>query len=87
VRPAVTGVLAGPGGEVWVRRFDTGESWEGHARTWDRAGWNGAALGAVRMPPRFRPLRMVGSTMYGIAFDEMYADRVEVYHVSKAGAP
>jgi hypothetical protein len=41
----------------------------------------------VRMPPRFRPLRIVGSTMYGIAFDEMYADRVEVYHLSEAGAP
>ncbi|HEY0020409.1 MAG TPA: 6-bladed beta-propeller [Longimicrobium sp.] len=86
VRPAVTGVLATPGGEVWARRFDTEASWEGHARTWDRAGWDGSARTPVRVPPRFRPLRISGSHVYGIAFDDTYVDRVEVYPLSEAGA-
>lgn len=87
VRPSVTGVLAGPGGEAWVRRFDAEESWEGHARTWDRAGWGGSAGDPVRLPPRFRPLRIRDGLIYGIAFDENYVDRVEVYRLSETGAP
>lgn len=87
VRPAVTGVLAGPAGEAWLRRFGTEESWLGHAREWDRTGWDGAARTTVTMPPRFRPVRIAGSLMYGIASDEMYVDRVEIYRLSETGAP
>mgnify|MGYP006138285361 CR=1 FL=1 len=87
VRPSVTGVLAGPGGEAWVRRFDAAESWEGHARTWDRAAWEGPARGPKRLPPRFRPLRIADGLVYGIAFDDDYVDRVEVYRLSETGAP
>jgi hypothetical protein len=87
VRPSVTGVLAGPGGEVWVRRFDTTESWEGHARVWDRAAWNGAGREPVRLPPRFRPLHIAHGLIYGIAIDDMYVDRVEAYRIPDGGIP
>lgn len=87
VRPSVTGVLAGPGEDVWVRRFNTAESWEGHARTWDRADWNGTGRAPVHLPPRFRPLRISDGLIYGIAFDETYVDRVEIYRISHGGTP
>ncbi|MBW3570588.1 MAG: hypothetical protein KY467_05740 [Gemmatimonadetes bacterium] len=87
VQPAATGILAGPGGEAWVRRFDTRDSWQGHARTWDRAGWDGTAGTPVRMPPCFRPLRIRDGVVYGIAWDEMQVDRVEAYDLSQTGAP
>lgn len=81
VRPAVTGLLASPRGEVWTRRFDTGDGWEGHARTWDRAGADGAPLPSLVLPADFRPLRVVGERLYGVARDALDVERVEVYRL------
>jgi hypothetical protein len=77
--PAVTGVLAGPAGTLWVRGFDTRDGWEGFARSWARADAAGRALPPVRLPPRFTPRRVVAGRIYGIREDEMNAQSVEVY--------
>lgn len=83
VRPSVTGLLAGPGGSLWTRGFDTRESWRGHARAWERTRADGAPLGAVRLPAGFEPLRIVGGVIYGIAEDEMHVQRVEAYRAEQ----
>ena len=81
VRPSVTGTLAGPGGAAWVRRFDTGTSWEGHARVWDRVDAQGRALPPLRLPAGLRPVRYANGLLYGIARDALYVDRVEIYRI------
>jgi hypothetical protein len=79
LRPSFTGVLAGPGGDVWVRRFDTRHSWEGHAPTWERVDREGTPRPVIRMPDAYRPQRVVGSLLYGVAVDPLGVERVEVY--------
>jgi hypothetical protein len=79
VRPAVTGMLAGPGGSLWTRGFDTRESWQGFSRIWEESGVDGSSAGAVRLPAAFEPLHIVGGLIYGIAEDEMHVQRVEAY--------
>jgi predicted AlkP superfamily phosphohydrolase/phosphomutase len=79
LRPTFTGVLTGPAGEIWVRRFDTHSSWEGHARTWERLAANETALSALQLPEGFRPRRVVGNLLFGIATDPLGVERVEVY--------
>jgi hypothetical protein len=83
VRPAVTGVLAGPGGALWMRGFDTGESWQGFSRTWTAAGADGRPAGAIRLPGAFEPLRVVDGVLYGVAEDGMHVQRVEAYRVTE----
>lgn len=79
VRPSITGVLAGPGGSLWTRGFDTRESWGGFSRTWRRTRADGAPEAAVRLPAAFEPLRIAGGLVYGVAEDEMHVQRVEAY--------
>lgn len=81
LRPSFTGVLAGAAGEIWVRRFDTRASWEGHARTWERVAGDGAALPALQLPQGFQPRRVVGSLLFGVATGPLGVERVEVYSV------
>lgn len=83
VRPAVTGVLAGPGGAMWTRGFDTRESWEGFSRTWEAAGADGRAAGRVRVPAGFEPVRMVDGALYGVRVDAMHVERVEAYRLEE----
>jgi hypothetical protein len=77
--PSVTGVLAGPGGSLWTRGFDTRDGWEGFARTWARAGTSGRRLPGVRFPERFTPLRIHGGLVYGVREDASNAQFIEVY--------
>jgi hypothetical protein len=79
LRPAFTGVLAGPAGDVWVRHFDTRDSWEGHSLTWERVARDGTPRPVIRMPEGFRPQRIIGSQVYGVAVDPLGVERVEVY--------
>ena len=83
VRPSVTGVLAGPGGALWTRGFDTRESWQGFSRTWTATDADGRAAGAVRLPAAFEPVRVAGGVLYGVAEDEMHVQRVEAYRVKE----
>lgn len=83
VRPAVTGVLAGPGGALWTRGFETRESWEGFSRTWEAVGADGRASGRIRVPAGFEPVRIVGGSLYGVRVDDMHVERVEAYRVEE----
>ncbi|HEX2209716.1 MAG TPA: hypothetical protein VHG93_18690 [Longimicrobium sp.] len=81
VRPSVTGVLAGPGGALWTRGFDTRESWQGFSRTWTPTHADGRLAGAVRLPAGLEPVRIADGVLYGVAEDEMHVQRVEAYRV------
>lgn len=82
LRPSFTGVLGGAAGEIWVRRFDTRASWEGHALIWERVAYDGTALPAIQLPGGFRPRRVIGALMYGVATDSLGVERAEVYPVN-----
>ena len=79
VRPGVTGVLAGPGGRLWTRGFDTRESWRGFSRTWAVTHADGTPAGAVRLPAGFEPLRITRGVVYGVRVDALHVERVEAY--------
>jgi hypothetical protein len=83
VRPAVTGVLAGPGGALWTRGFETRESWAGFSRTWEAVGVDGRAAGRIRVPAGFEPVRIVDGLLYGIREDDMHVEWVEAYRVAE----
>ncbi|MBB4637296.1 hypothetical protein [Longimicrobium terrae] len=80
VRPAVSGVLAGPGGAVWTRGFSTEDDWRGYSREW-RVAAAARPPARVRLPRGFEPLHIAGSLVYGVAVDSMLAERVEAYRV------
>lgn len=84
VRPSVTGLLAGPGGSLWTRGFDTRESWRGFGRAWDVDASGAGGGGTVRLSAGFEPLRIVGGVIYGVAEDEMHVQRVEAYRAQEA---
>lgn len=83
VRPAITGVLAGSGGSLWTRGFDTGESWLGFSRMWDRAGADGSPRPSAQLPAAFEPLRIADGVIYGVAEDEMHVQRAEAYRAEE----
>lgn len=83
VRPSVTGLIAGPGGTLWTRGFDTRESWQGFSRTWTGTDASGSLAGGIRLPAGFEPVRVVDGLLYGVAEDEMHVQRVEAYRVEK----
>jgi hypothetical protein len=83
VRPSVTGMLAGSGGSLWTRGFDTRDDWRGFSRTWYRTHVDGTPSGPLRLPSEFEPLHIVGGLVYGIAEDEMHVQRVEAYRVEE----
>ncbi|WP_420127423.1 hypothetical protein [Longimicrobium sp.] len=83
VRPAVTGLLAGPGGSLWTRGFDMRDSWRGFSRTWNRTHADGTPSDDVLLPAGFEPLHIIDGLAYGIAEGEMYVQRVEAYRVEE----
>lgn len=82
--PSVTGVLAGPGGSLWTRGFDTRDGWQGFARRWSLTDAAGRALPGVRLPAGFTPLRIHGGLVYGVREDAMNAQSVEIYSAGES---
>lgn len=82
VRPAVSGVLAGPGGAAWTRGFSTEDDWRGYSREWRVAG-AARSPSRVRLPRGFEPLHIAGGLVYGVAVDSMLAERVEAYRMEE----
>lgn len=86
--PAYARILGGPKNTIWVQRIRTAEmaQREGRefnpqdigAREWDIFDDEGRLLGVLTMPPRFQPLRIVGSDVYGVQRDEL-----DVQHLVK----
>lgn len=79
VRPAVTGLLTGPGGETALRRFSAEEHWEGKGRTWDWLSADGRPIGATRYPAGFEPRIVTADRVLGLRRDTVDVDYLEVY--------
>ena len=81
--PAFAQVLGGVDGSIWVQGIRTPSSVDIEDRKsfnpqydllspdWDVFDREGRYLGVVQMPPRFQPVKFVGSTIYGIQRDEL----------------
>ena len=86
--PAITAVRAGPDNTIWVQRMGEVESIDpvavnapGPAEafgggTWDVFDAEGAFVGVVRMPPRFRLMEVTSDAVYGVLRDEVDVQRV-----------
>lgn len=60
----------------WLQRFSTEDSFVGFADTWDILSPDGAPLGAVTFPPRFRPMVFRESGVWGVRADEFDVNQV-----------
>lgn len=85
--PALTTVLGGPDGTLWVQRVDPDEALELDwteglqnlslgSRDWDVFDPEGRYLGTVEMPDGFVPMRVRGDLIYGIHRDDLGIQRV-----------
>jgi hypothetical protein len=84
--PAFATLLAGPGGTLWAQRIATAADVEAAGGTfnaqdlgapdWDVFDAEGRLLGALRLPPQFQPLRVVGDHIYGVLRDELGVQHV-----------
>lgn len=84
--PVLSDVMGGPDGTLWVQRvapaeeFELGggieEAFDLGAQEWDVYDPDGRFLGQVVLPDRFRPLRLHGSSIYGILRDELGVQNV-----------
>lgn len=79
-KPAYAGLLAGPGGSVWVQRYtEPDQSAPVDFEVFDSTGrW----LGGVRMPSGFDPARITENGVAGIRKDENDVPQVRVYRLS-----
>lgn len=86
--PAVTSVLAGPEGTIWVQRMGPVQAIHPMAlnspdpptafggATWDVLDAEGRWLGPVELPAAFRLMRLTDEALYGVGRDAFDADRV-----------
>lgn len=96
--PAVTSVVAGPGGTLWVQRLgriedvhpmalNTPDPPSGYGGgTWDVLDAEGRLLGSIDLPARARVMRVVGDAVYAVQRDELDVERVVRLRVSRAPA-
>jgi hypothetical protein len=96
--PAFAQLLGGVDGTIWVQRFRTPSSLTEEERKgfnpqydllapdWDVFDSEGRFLGVVRMPPRFQPVRFLGTDIYGIQRDELDVQYVVKLAIEKPDA-
>lgn len=89
--PAFAQLLLGPAGTLWVQRIQTAdqvdEAMEFNPQDlgspdWDVFDEEGRYLGAVTMPGRFQPVRLVGDVLYGIERDDLDVQSVVGFRLS-----
>jgi hypothetical protein len=80
--PVLAGILAAPGGDIWVRKAKPVQAMDRDAllvgsvdgcggRDWDVLSSEGFLKARVRLPEGFTPRRFYGEWMYGILADEL----------------
>jgi hypothetical protein len=84
--PAFARMLGGPDNTLWVQHVRTARDAEVIGGTfdaqdvgapqWDVYDAEGRLLGVLEMPPRFQPMRVIGSHIYGVQRDDL-----DVQHV------
>jgi hypothetical protein len=96
--PAVTSVVAGPEGTLWVQRLGHAEDVHPMALNtpdppsgygggiWDVLDAEGRLLGSIELPARARVMRVVGDAVYAVQPDELDVERVVRLRVSRPTA-
>jgi hypothetical protein len=96
--PAVTSVVAGPEGTLWVQRLGHAEDVHPMALNtpdppsgygggiWDVLDAEGRLLGSIELPARARVMRVVGDALYAVQRDELDVERVVRLRVSRPTA-
>ncbi|HLV26283.1 MAG TPA: 6-bladed beta-propeller [Gemmatimonadales bacterium] len=94
--PVLSDLLGGPDGTLWVQRVrpanemdftgDGANAFDFGSRQWDVYDVEGRLLGAVELPPRFRPLHVEGDDIYGVQRDELDVQYVVRLRVLKPDA-
>ncbi len=85
--PALSAVLGGMDGTIWVQRVDPSkamdvssaaelQSMQLGSENWDIFDRDGRYLGPLTMPTGFVPRRVIGNLVYGIHQDELEVQRV-----------
>ena len=96
--PVLAGILAAPGGDVWVRRAKPVRamgreallvgSVDGYGGPdWDVLDPEGFLKARVRLPEGFTPRRFFGEWIYGILADDLGVERAARVRVSFRSAP
>jgi hypothetical protein len=86
--PAFANLMAGPEGTLWVQQIITAEEAKAAGGSfniqdmgsamWDVFAADGRYLGAVKLPNRFAPVRVLGDQIYGV-----WRDDLDVQHVKR----
>ena len=88
--PAFANLMGGPGQSLWVQRVRTAADIKEGAEfdlqdsgspEWDVYAQDGKYLGAIRLPDKFAPLRVIGDRIYGVWRDELDVQHVTRLHV------
>ncbi len=89
--PAMSAVLAGPDGTLWVQRVRTAEDVTDASGTfnpndmgsdeWDVFDSDGQYLGMMTLPPKFSPLLVEGDAMWGAQRDSLDVPSVVRYRL------
>lgn len=93
--PAVTRVIAGPEGTLWVQRMGPVDAMHPMSLnspdppvgfggpTWDVVTSEGSWLGSVELPVGFRLMRVTAEAAYGIARDGLDVDRIVRFRLER----
>lgn len=80
-RPAFGDVLVDDDGNLWAAEY---VRWPRLPRAWTVVDPEGAWLGTIPMPGRFRPLHIGGDWVLGVWRDEMDVERVRLYRLDRS---
>lgn len=97
VLPVHTGLVAGPGGTVWVQRVgsledvhpmsmnteDEPDGWGGSS--WEVFDGEGRFLGTVELPPRVRVTDVRDDRILGVRYDPTFVDELVVLEIRRGG--
>lgn len=78
-RPAYAQLLFDAEGRLWVQDYAV----DGDARSWSVFDQDGAWMGDVTFPPRFRPTQILSDEVVGVWRNELDVEHVRVYGLHK----
>jgi hypothetical protein len=96
--PAFANMIGGPGGSLWAQRVTSAQDMADAGVTefnpqdigspvWDVFGTEGRYLGAIRLPDRFQPLRVIENGIWGVWRDDLDVQYVTLLRVDIESMP
>jgi hypothetical protein len=96
--PAFANMIGGPGGSLWAQRVTSAQDMADAgvvefnpqdigSPVWDVFATDGRYMGAVRLPDRFQPLRVIDNHIWGVWRDELDVQYVTMLRVDIESTP